>query len=75
MEPAVTTVLVGVLGRLRPWGDSGDLRFLQGFQARWKPVLWLEPSPTAGGIAGSRRQMAYTSCCAFANGRRPVCTV
>ena len=55
MEPAVTTVLAGVSGQLRPWDDLGDLRSMQGFQASRKPVLWLQAVPTAGGIAGSRR--------------------
>ena len=56
MEPAVTTQLVGVICRVTGWDDLGDLRVVQGFQARRKPVLWLKPVPIAGGIAGSRRR-------------------
>ena len=63
MEPAVTTQLAGVLGQVTGWDDLGDLRFLRGFQARWKPVLWLEPVPTAGGITDSRRQLVWLSLC------------
>ena len=55
MEPAVSTLLAGVLGQVTAWDDFEDLRFLYGFKARWKPVSWLEPFPTAGGISGSRR--------------------
>ena len=61
MEPAVTTVLAGVSGQLRPWDDLGDLRSMQGFQASRKPVLWLQAVPTAGGIAGSRRRLVWAS--------------
>ena len=56
MEPAVSTVLAGVFSQVAAWDDLGDLRVLQGVQARQKPVLWLAPVLTAGGIAGSRRQ-------------------
>ena len=47
MEPAVTTVLAGVLGQLRPWDDLGDSRTLRGFQASRKPASWLQAVPTA----------------------------
>ncbi|MFD1548458.1 hypothetical protein [Levilactobacillus fuyuanensis] len=51
MEPAVTMVLVRALyPGLTAWDDLEDTRLLCGFKASWKPVLWLEAVPTAGGI-------------------------
>ncbi len=32
-----------------------------GFQASWKPVLWLEAFPTASGIPGSRSAAVFTN--------------
>ncbi len=58
MEPAVTTQLAGVLGQVTGWDDLGDARAWRSFQASRKPVLWLQAVPTAGGISGSRRQLA-----------------
>ena len=57
MEPAVITQLAGVFSQVTGWDDLGDLWSEQGFQARRKPASGLKPVPTAGGIAGSRRQL------------------
>ncbi|NLR08851.1 MULTISPECIES: hypothetical protein [Lactobacillaceae] len=54
MEPAVTTVLAGVPGQLRPWDDLGDLWVMQGFQASRKPVFWLQAELLAA--AGNWRE-------------------
>ncbi|TGD19214.1 hypothetical protein EGT51_04920 [Levilactobacillus suantsaiihabitans] len=49
MEPAVPTVLAGVLSQPTAWGDLGDSPVLRGFQANRKPVS------QAGGVPHSRR--------------------
>jgi len=56
MEPAVSTMLDGVLSRLTSWDDLGDSRFLRGFKARRKPVL------QAGGVPHSRRNPWQPQC-------------
>ena len=34
---------------------------LGGFQASWKPVLWLKAVPTASGIPGRRSATVFTN--------------
>ncbi|AYM02498.1 DUF1720 domain-containing protein [Levilactobacillus yiduensis] len=48
MEPAVSTVLAGVLSQPTAWGDLRDSRFWRGFQANRKPAS------QAGGVPHSR---------------------
>ncbi len=55
VEPAVSTVLAEVLSQPTAWGDFEDWWVLPDFKARWKPALWLEPFPIAGGTPDSRR--------------------
>ena len=45
MEPAVATVLAEGLSQLTAWGDLGDLRVWQGFQANRKPASQAEGVP------------------------------
>ncbi|AYM02985.1 hypothetical protein D8911_08265 [Levilactobacillus brevis] len=57
MEPAVSTVLAGVLCQVTAWGDFEDWRIVPGFKANRKPAFGLEVFPIAGGTPGSRRQL------------------
>ncbi len=49
MEPAVSTVLAGVICQVTAWGDLRDWWSLPGFQANRKPAF------QAGGVPHSRR--------------------
>ncbi len=40
--------------RLSPYLPTWETPDLGGFQASWKPVLWLEAFPTASEIPGNR---------------------
>ncbi len=60
MQLVVSTMLVGGFSGLHR-GTTWETPDFGGFQASWKPVLWLEAFPTASGIPGGRSAAVFTN--------------
>jgi len=58
MEAAVSMVLTTVFWSFTAWDDFEDTGFFVASKRGGRPLLSLEPFPTAGGIPGSRRRHA-----------------